>query len=56
MYVVLGPSRHLGTLFLEGPQGLVPHLSNHFSSPAKETMSIEPLAGEADSSPFTPAV
>ena len=33
--MVLGPLRHLGTLFLEGPQGLVPppHLPSHFSSP-----------------------
>ena len=27
--------RHLGSLFLDGPQGLVPHLWNHFSSPEK---------------------
>ena len=33
VWVVMGPLRHLGTLFPEGPQGLVPHLWNHFSSP-----------------------
>ena len=32
-WVVLGPLRHLGALFLEGPQGLVPSTFNNFSSP-----------------------
>ena len=31
VYVVLGPLRHLGTLFLKGPQGLVPSSCQLFS-------------------------
>ena len=33
--MVLGPLRHLGTLFLEGPQGLVPSTSGIISPALK---------------------